>query len=442
MKNKEFERKKQYKLLRKNKPSIIININNNVFPNKRKKIKITTEYNPFMNFITNIKNIKNNNDKTTKNNKKIIKNKNRYKNLKNNKIKKYKVSNIYKNFNSKNKYSSSNNIKNDEKNNNNNNKKLKNNNNKIIKKKKKNKKKKNKIICNNCGKEGHVYKLCDEPKISLGIICYRLLNNDIQFLMIQRKDTYSYVEFIRGIYSLYNIEYLKKIIENMTKIEILKIMNYNFDSLWDDFWSIKRIDTKHLINNLSSINDTYQIDKNRKRSERSKKTFEKSKQKFIQLKQLNILKQIIKEYPPKWDTPEWGFPKGRRNIKETDDKCAIREFKEETNLSEEDFTIRSDIKQFVEIYNGSNNLKYKHIYFIAEVSKNNEKCNNIYSNNRNLNQNFEISDINWFSYNDALNKIRPYHYRKCQILTRLYLLLKNKSKSKNKYLKNTRIHKI
>ena len=122
--------------------------------------------------------------------------------------------------------------------------------------------------------------------------------------------------------------------------------------------------------------------------------------------------------------------------------CAIREFKEETNLSDVDFTIRSDIKPFIEIYNGSNNLKYKHKYFIAEVSKNNKTCNNIYSNKRNLNQRVEISDINWFSYNDALNLIRPYHYRKCQILTRLYLLLKNKSKSKNKYLKNIKSHNI
>jgi len=436
MKNIKFKKEKKYKLLRKNKPPIIININNNVFPNKRKKYKITNDSNPFINFINNIEDIKYNNKSN--------------KNLKNNKLKKHKITNFYKNFKSKNNYitnnksnntinSTNNTTNNSNKNSNKNN--LSNKNDKLIKKnkKKKNKKKKNKIIiCNNCGKKGHVYKFCDEPKISLGIICYRLLNNDIQFLMIQRKDTYSYVEFIRGIYSLNNIDYLKKIIENMTKIEILKIMNYNFDSLWDDFWCIKKIDINYLICNSSSINDTYKINKNRKRSNKSKIEFDKSKEKFNQLKQLNILNQIINTNSPKWDTPEWGFPKGRRNIKESDENCAIREFKEETNLKENNFIIRKDIVPFIEIYNGSNNLKYKHIYFIAEISKNNEKCNDIYSNNRNLNQSIEISDINWFSYNDALNKIRPYHYRKCQILTRLYLLIKNRSKSKTKYLKHAK----
>jgi len=432
MKNIKFKKEKKYKLLRKNKPPIIININNNVFPNKRKKHKITNDINPFINFINDIKDIK-------------YSNKNKI--LKNNKIKKQKITNFYKNFKSKNNYitnnksnntinSTNNTINNSNKNSDKN--KLSNKNDKLIKKNKKKKNKKKIIICNNCGKKGHVYKFCDEPKISLGIICYRLLNNDIQFLMIQRKDTYSYVEFVRGIYSLNNIDYLKKIIENMTKIEILKIMNYNFDSLWDDFWCIKKIDINYLIHNSSSINDTYKINKNRKRSNKTKLEFERSKEKFNNLKQLNILNQIINTNAPKWDTPEWGFPKGRRNIKESDVNCAIREFKEETNLSDVDFTIRSDITPFTEVYHGSNNLKYKHIYFIAEISKNNEKCNDIYSNNRNLNQRIEISDINWFSYNDALDKIRPYHYRKCQILTRLYLLIKNRSKSKTKYLKHSK----
>jgi 8-oxo-dGTP pyrophosphatase MutT (NUDIX family) len=44
---------------------------------------------------------------------------------------------------------------------------------------------------------------------------------------------------------------------------------------------------------------------------------------------LDIILNEIKEY---WDTPEWGFPKGKKNRNENDRECAIREFREETNI--------------------------------------------------------------------------------------------------------------
>ena len=41
----------------------------------------------------------------------------------------------------------------------------------------------------------------------------------------------------------------------------------------------------------------------------------------------------------KFIEPEWGFPKGRRNNKEKDINCAIREFYEETNFDNQDYQI-------------------------------------------------------------------------------------------------------
>ena len=41
--------------------------------------------------------------------------------------------------------------------------------------------------------------------------------------------------------------------------------------------------------------------------------------------------------------PEWGFPKGRRNLKERDRECAVREFSEETGLTAEDYIIQEKI---------------------------------------------------------------------------------------------------
>ena len=55
--------------------------------------------------------------------------------------------------------------------------------------------------CRNCGINGHLYKDCVHPIMSFGIICYKVDDmKNIKFLMIQRKDSLSFMEFIRGKY--------------------------------------------------------------------------------------------------------------------------------------------------------------------------------------------------------------------------------------------------
>ena len=58
------------------------------------------------------------------------------------------------------------------------------------------------IICLNCNKPGHTLKQCYHPISSYGIIAFKIMNNQILFLMIRRKDTFNYVEFLRGRYNL------------------------------------------------------------------------------------------------------------------------------------------------------------------------------------------------------------------------------------------------
>ena len=82
--------------------------------------------------------------------------------------------------------------------------------------------------CNNCGKNGHAFHQCKYPITSIGIIVYRKgnqpsiyeeENNDIKYLMISRKDSLGFVDFIRGKYQLYNELYLRTIIDGMTNKE-------------------------------------------------------------------------------------------------------------------------------------------------------------------------------------------------------------------------------
>ena len=68
----------------------------------------------------------------------------------------------------------------------------------------------NYVYCNNCGKTGHIFQNCKKPIISSGIIAFRKVNNQFQYLMICRKDTLGYVDFMRGKYPLYNKIFLKQ----------------------------------------------------------------------------------------------------------------------------------------------------------------------------------------------------------------------------------------
>ena len=65
-------------------------------------------------------------------------------------------------------------------------------------------------FCNNCGKQGHLYVQCKKPIISSGIIAFRNNENNsgYVYLMICRKDSLGYIDFLRGKYPLYNKDYI------------------------------------------------------------------------------------------------------------------------------------------------------------------------------------------------------------------------------------------
>ena len=122
-------------------------------------------------------------------------------------------------------------------------------------------------------------------------------------------------------------------------------------------------------------------------------------------------KTLLKGVESKWNEPEWGFPKGRRNLKESDLDCALREFQEETNIKKNQITILN-ITPVIEYFKGTNNINYKHIYYFAI-------CNaNINFNKKNKYQYSEISDIAWMDSNTIIDKVRDdYPDRKLMIKT-------------------------
>ena len=257
---------------------------------------------------------------------------------------------------------------------------------------------KNYQFCNNCGKLGHVFHNCKKPITSSGIICVKKDKNELKYLTICRKDTLGYVDFIRGKYPLYNKDYIQNIINEMTQEEKNKLMTMTFQELWEDLWG-------------NFIRMQYQQEE------------KISKQKFHQIKEgvymfekeFYNLESLINESKTNWITPEWGFPKGRRNYMETDTNCAIREFNEETGFNEMDYHMIKNIVPYEEIFMGSNYKSYKHKYYLAVYKGNNNKTDKF--------QKEEVSNMKWLTLKQCLEHIRPYNLEKKTIIKNIDKIL-------------------
>lgn len=250
------------------------------------------------------------------------------------------------------------------------------------------------IYCTNCGKNGHNYKNCKNPIISYGIMLFKYELNEFKLLLVQRKDSIAYIEFIRGKYSTTNTAKLFNILENITKTELSNILNYDFDYLWNTLWS-------------SNIDST-SLKKFEKEYSSSLKKFN-----FIKSKSNSInIYDIITVLHVSYNETEWGIPKGRRNLNELDIEVANREFQEETNLTEDDYTIIPSLSPIRERFFGTNKLKYDHIYYIA-IAKNNIQPR---INKDNINQIIEIKNIKWLNRESAVKSIRKYETEKKKII--------------------------
>lgn len=256
-------------------------------------------------------------------------------------------------------------------------------------------------FCNNCGKTGHAFHQCRYPITSIGIIPFKKTNNKIKYLMIRRKDTLGYVDFMRGKYPIYNYNYLRNIIDEMTISEKQNLLDRNFNDLWNDLWG-------------DNVGIQYRIEE---KSSRDK--FMKLKEGISRGSNTYNLQTIINESTSNWLEPEWGFAKGRRNYQEKDINCALREFQEETGYAKNAINIIQNIVPFEEIFTGSNYKSYKHCYYIANILPDIQPLT--------LYQKTEVSKIEWKTFSEAINIIRPYNIEKVNVLTRINNLLNNDS---------------
>lgn len=246
-------------------------------------------------------------------------------------------------------------------------------------------------FCNNCGKYGHYYHQCKKPITSIGVILFRNNRGVREYLMICRRNTLGYVDFVRGKYPLYQKCYLSNIISEMTNDEKRKLLTQSFDELWMDLWG----------DDISNYHNEERMSRNKFRliSEGIKFGSETI-----------LLSDLIHSCKSDWRDPEWGFPKGRRNYLERDINCAIREFEEECGYSRHDISIVSNIMPYEEIFIGSNIKCYKHKYYVAYTDRDNKNAKF---------QESEVSDMRWLPYDDCINTIRSYNHEKIEILRKV-----------------------
>lgn len=282
--------------------------------------------------------------------------------------------------------------------------------------------------CSNCNKRGHTYKKCYEPIISNGIIGLYIDDFDnslitslekyivdninkkckyinklstnifykkVKFLMVQRKHSLGYMEFMRGKYEIKNIEEIEYLLKQMTPMEINEINTRDFDYLWNMLWD-------------NNPNSTTTI-----KNKHHYKEYIISKQKFYELKMNN--NDLLTNTKHIFNFNEWGFPKGRREMYETDLVCAMREFEEETNYNENEYSILDESNIIKENLVGTNGVNYRHNYFLAIIHK--KQIND--------RENKEIGDINFMNKDNCMSVIRPYHRNKQQIITKIHNLIVN-----------------
>lgn len=286
-----------------------------------------------------------------------------------------------------------------------------------------------KSYCINCGKYGHIFKKCIFPILSFGLIgyYYDAKTKDVTFIMIQSKNTFHFLDFIRGKYDLTDIDSINRLFLNMTEDEIDLIRSKDFDYIWKQ--------TYHDIYNLNDIQE------NQKKM--SKNKFDYIVSGFEYMHTFYDMDYFLSINSNSKIQISWSFPKGRRNYKESDLMCAIREFEEETGFKRKFFEIKEPKKIYCETYVGDNNIEYQHRYFLAEFH---QKFDIIYNEN-NTHQMIEIGKLKWMKKEEAISCINPFYIQRIEIVNQFIQdIIDTKSsntiRNYNSRLFNNKNHKI
>ena len=198
-----------------------------------------------------------------------------------------------------------------------------------------------------------------------------------------RRDTFEYMDFVRGAWDIRNVEDL---FTRMSEEEIERIKNYTYQELLDDLFVTKNT---RIYKDLSN----------------------KCGRKYHNIKE--ILPNIFKNTETHVKNPPWGWPKGKPNNNEKDNVCkevlcAIRETVEETTIPESNFKIiDSSNIHYSELFNGSNGKTYYTKYFLCEMKEEIHPIRAQINSIRKTTVSDEVSEVRWEYFEEACKYLNP-----------------------------------
>jgi len=213
-------------------------------------------------------------------------------------------------------------------------------------------------------------------------------NSAQKLLMVCRKDSIGFCEFIKGKYDSKSKKEIYKLFSYMTKDELDFLKYCSFYEAYDKLWNTRIDDKKKSFNYI--IRQKYKFDN-------SRETW------------FPMCSQLLKNKKYYLDA-EWGFPKGKKENNETPIEAAFRELYEETGIHESLIQIPDELHEIIEVREDKNIKYISHYYTVYLKNPYNEDFKP---------QKSEISKIRFESIDNAYKLIRPYFKERIKILKNL-----------------------
>lgn len=200
-------------------------------------------------------------------------------------------------------------------------------------------------------------------RVSYGIVCYCASHSGPRYLLVQRKDSLCFVDFVRGRYETHDADYIGNLLAGMTAEEReLLASKPGFGDLWRRVWGDRG---------------------------GPRRWYREAEAKFLAVRHPGVADPAV--LPACAAEPEWGFPKGGGAACETEVQAALREFREETG-----YACALVGPRYVDSFLGTDGNRYQHVFFLARVvSRESDAYDSV-----------EIRDVQWFSHQQARLKLR------------------------------------
>jgi len=241
-----------------------------------------------------------------------------------------------------------------------------------------------------------------KPTFGIALCRYNIdRNKQSEILMIKKRYTYQYFNFVYGKYRKNDDLYLQYLFDNMTVGEKIEIMSMNFSKMWYRIFLIDYV-TNYNISSNFSVTD-HMIKYNSKMYIKKKSKFE-----TYFLTNMTKLQSFIKNSTNNeimWEIPKGHMEINKQKTNELPLDCAKREFEEETNISDKEYKILWDVEP-ISVNHVDDDIKFTSSYFIA-IQNNTSNIQPVISMSS-YHQLIEIENIKWVSIQDiqllGLNK--------------------------------------